>query len=280
MSGVEKSSTEMLYEPRLNGRVAVVSGGSRGIGRAIVLKLAAEGASVLFTYGSNTEAAEETRRLAAEGGPGGGVGGGRGGREGEFGDGRVEYLQADAASEEAVQHVAERALSRWGRIDIAVSCAGVMYDNSIEDTPLEEWRKVIDTNLTGYFLLARAVIPAMKRQEYGRIIALSSQAAFTGTADHAHYGASKAGVLGFTYSAAKELGAYGITVNVVTPGRIHTDMLHARSSGRMDEWLKQIPLNRLGEPGEVAAAVAFLSSKEASYITGANINVAGGQLMG
>jgi 3-oxoacyl-[acyl-carrier protein] reductase len=249
-------------EGRLTRRVALVTGGSRGIGRAIVSRLASEGAAVAFTYGSRAADAEQLQEAVRQQG------------------GLACAYKTDASDEQQMEEFVTSVRERWGRVDIAISSAGVMYDSPVEETPVTEWRRVIEVNLTGAFLLARRVIPLMKAQGSGRIINISSQAAFNGSANHAHYSASKAGLLGFTYATAKELGPYGITVNAVTPGRIRTDMVMERSQGRMEEWLAQIPMNRLGKAEEVAAVVAFLCSEDAAYVHGANITVAGGQLMG
>ena len=155
-----------------------------------------------------------------------------------------------------------------------------MTDGSIAEMSDVMWDETIAVNLSAVFKLSRACIPAMVANKWGRIISISSQVAHTGSANHAHYSATKAALLGFSYSAAKELGASGITANVVVPGRIDTDMISVRSVGRMDEWMAQTPLGRLGTPNEVAGVVNFLASNEASYITGAAINVNGGLVMG
>jgi 3-oxoacyl-[acyl-carrier protein] reductase len=155
-----------------------------------------------------------------------------------------------------------------------------MYDTMAEDISDEEWEKMIAINLNSVFYACRAVIPHFKEKNKGRIINVSSQAALTGSAQHAHYAAAKSGILGFSYSLAKELGPYGITVNIVSPGRIDTDMITRRDNGRMEEWMQQTPLKRIGKPEDVASAVFFLASEEASYITGLNMHVNGGLLMG
>jgi 3-oxoacyl-[acyl-carrier protein] reductase len=155
-----------------------------------------------------------------------------------------------------------------------------MSDSSIIQMSDQLWDEAINLNLTASFKLMRACAPDMIAKKWGRIINVSSQVALTGSADHAHYSAAKAGLLGLTYSAAKEYGKESVTVNAVLPGRIQTNMIAERSKGRLDEWLSQTPLNRLGRPAEVADMITFLVSEKASYITGASINVNGGLVMG
>jgi NAD(P)-dependent dehydrogenase (short-subunit alcohol dehydrogenase family) len=155
-----------------------------------------------------------------------------------------------------------------------------MSDESITKMSDELWDEAINLNLSVAFKLIRATADQMVLNKWGRIINVSSQVALTGSANHAHYAAAKAGLLGLTYSAAKEFGASGVTVNAVLPGRIQTNMIAQRSDGRMDEWLKQTPLARLGKAEEIASMIAFLVSEKASYVTGAAINVNGGLVMG
>ena len=155
-----------------------------------------------------------------------------------------------------------------------------MTDASIIEMSDEVWDETLNLNLTASFKLIRAVASDMVKNKWGRIINISSQVALTGSTNHAHYSAAKSGLLGLTYSAAKEFGASGVTVNAVLPGRIETNMISARSVGRLDEWLAQTPLARLGDSAEVASLIAFLASDQASYISGAAINVNGGLVMG
>jgi NAD(P)-dependent dehydrogenase (short-subunit alcohol dehydrogenase family) len=194
--------------------------------------------------------------------------------------GRAIAFQGNLASPDVPADLVARVKSQLGSIDILVNNAAVMTDSSIAEMSDEMWDETIAVNLSAVFKLTRACIPAMIENKWGRIISISSQVAQTGSANHAHYSATKASLLGFTYSAAKELGASGITANVVLPGRIETDMISVRSAGRMDEWMSQTPLGRLGKPEEVAGVVTFLASVESSYITGAAINVNGGLVMG
>jgi len=161
-----------------------------------------------------------------------------------------------------------------------VNNAGEQGTASVTEMADAEWQRSLDLNLTAAFRLAQACLPEMLAQRWGRIINVSSQAAYTGSARHAHYAAAKAGLLGFTFSLAKEAGPHNVTANVVVPGRIETDMLAGQLPSRAGEWLKQTPLGRLGRPEEVAAAIAFLASEAASYITGAALQVGGGLVMG
>jgi 3-oxoacyl-[acyl-carrier protein] reductase len=245
----------------LQGRVALVTGGSRGIGRATCLALAELGASVAVHYRAQADAAAQVvRQIESDGGA-------------------AISVQADLAHPEAAERLVSAVLARFGRIDILVNNAAEMTDAAVLDMTDTQWDQIINVNLSAVFRLSRACGAQMVKQGWGRIISLSSQAAFSGSNNHAHYAASKAGLSGLTYSLAKELGRHGVTANLVAPGRIETDMLFERSAGRMDEWLRQTPLGRLGKPEEVAAAIAFLALPAASYITGATLHVNGGQVM-
>ena len=243
-------------------KVAVVTGASRGIGRAIALSLASDGLAVAVHYDKSADAAQKVVSEITESG------------------GRAIAFQGNLASPDVPADLVARVKSQLGSIDILVNNAAVMTDCSIAEMSDEMWDETIAVNLSAVFKLTRACIPAMVENKWGRIISISSQVAQTGSANHAHYSATKASLLGFTYSAAKELGASGITANVVLPGRIETDMISVRSVGRMDEWMSQTPLGRLGKPEEVAGVVTFLASVESSYVTGAAINVNGGLVMG
>lgn len=243
-------------------KVALVTGASRGIGRAIALSLASDGLAVAVHYDKSADAAQKVVSEITESG------------------GTAIAFQGNLASPNVPADLVARVKSQLGSIDILVNNAAVMTDGSIAEMSDEMWDETIAVNLSAVFKLTRACIPAMVEKKWGRIISISSQVAQTGSANHAHYSATKASLLGFTYSAAKELGAYGITANVVLPGRIETDMISVRSVGRMDEWMSQTPLGRLGKPEEVAGVVKFLASVDSSYITGAGINVNGGLVMG
>jgi len=243
-------------------KVALVTGGATGIGAATVKALAEEKISVALQHSSSQEEAKKlSDQLNAKG----------------F---KVEIFQADLSQKGAAENLVVQVKQKLGDIDILVNNAGVMSDSSIIKMSDDLWDEAINVNLTAAFKLIRACAPSMVSKKWGRVINISSQVALTGSANHAHYATAKAGLLGLTYSAAKEYGASGVTVNAVLPGRIETKMIADRSVGRLDEWLSQTPLNRLGRPDEVASMINFLASDASSYITGASINVNGGLVMG
>ena len=243
-------------------KVALVTGGATGIGAATVAALAAEKITVALQYSSSQKEAKQIAdQLNGKG----------------F---KVEIFQADLSQKGAAENLVEQVKKNLGEIDILVNNAGVMSDASIIQMSDQLWDEAINVNLTAAFKLIRACAPSMVSKKWGRVINISSQVALTGSANHAHYATAKAGLLGLTYSAAKEYGASGVTVNAVLPGRIETKMIADRSVGRLEEWLSQTPLNRLGRPDEVASMINFLASDASSYITGAAINVNGGLVMG
>lgn len=243
-------------------RVALITGGSRGIGAAISQTLAAEGVKCVLHYCQAESQAQQVADTITNNG------------------GEVVLLQGDLRDPNTPANLVAATLEQFGSLAILINNAGMMTDSVVETMSDELWDECISINLSAVFRCCRAAIPHMKLNGWGRIISLSSQAAQTGSSAHAHYAASKSGLHGFSFSLAKELGPEGITVNLVSPGRIATDMLHERSHSREEEWLQQTPLRRLGTSREVADAVAFLASEKASYITGADINVTGGQYMG
>jgi len=243
-------------------RVALVTGGATGIGAATVRALAADNLTVALSYSRSADAASKLASQLKSSGL------------------RVEIFQADLSSPGQAEDLVAQVKSKLGGVDILINNAGEMTDSSIIKMSDQLWDEAINLNLTVAFKLIRATAPEMVGKKWGRIINVSSQVALTGSANHAHYAAAKSGLLGLTYSAAKEFGASGVTVNAVLPGRIETNMISERSKGRMDEWLKQTPLGRLGKPDEVASMIAFLASERASYLTGAAINVNGGLVMG
>lgn len=243
-------------------RVALVTGGATGIGAATVAALAADKVSVALQYSSSAnEAKQIAEQLNSKGL-------------------KVEIFQADLSQKDCADKLVASVKAKLGEIDILINNAGLMTDASIIQMSDELWDQALNVNLTAAFKLIRACAPSMVSKKWGRIINISSQVALVGSANHAHYATAKAGLLGLTYSAAKEYGASGVTVNAVLPGRIETNMIAQRSIGRLDEWLAQTPLNRLGKPEEVAGMINFLASEMASYVTGASINVNGGLVMG
>ena len=243
-------------------RVALVTGGATGIGAATVAALAEAKITVALQYSSSeNEAKQISEQLNSKGL-------------------KVEIFRADLSQKDSIDKLVASIKAKLGDIDILINNAGLMSDASIIEMSDELWDQALNINLTAAFKLIRACAPSMVSKKWGRIINISSQVALVGSANHAHYAAAKAGLLGLTYSAAKEYGASGVTVNAVLPGRIQTNMIAQRSKGRLDEWLAQTPLNRLGKPEEVAGMINFLASEMASYVTGAAINVNGGLVMG
>lgn len=246
-------------QSRLNGKVAIVTGASRGIGRAIALALATEGANVVINYANSATAAEQ---VVAEIGNAGGS---------------AIAFQADVSKPDQVDALLKAVMDKWGRVDVLVNNAGITRDTLLLRMKLEEWQEVIDLNLTGVFLSTKAVSKVMLKQKSGRIINITSVAGLMGNPGQANYSAAKAGVIGFTKTIAKELAPRGITVNSVAPGFITTDMT---ANIKSDDILKFIPLGRYGQPEEVAGMVRFLAADSAAaYITGQVFNVDGGMVM-
>jgi 3-oxoacyl-[acyl-carrier protein] reductase len=244
---------------RLSDRVAIITGASRGIGRATALALAAEGANVVVNYASSSGAAEEVVKAITDAG------------------GNAIALRADVSKLEQVETLLKDTLDKFGRVDVLVNNAGITRDTLLLRMKPEDWQAVIDLNLTGVFLCTRAVSKVMLKQKSGRIINIASVAGQMGNPGQANYSAAKAGVIGFTKTVAKELASRGITVNGVAPGFIATDMT---SELKSEEILKYIPLGRYGEPEEVAGMVRFLAADPAAaYITGQVFNVDGGMVM-
>ena len=240
----------------LSGRVALVTGASRGIGCAIAEQLAAQGAFVVAAArGDNARAVVET--IAAAGG-------------------RGEAASLDVTDEGSSARLVASTLERHERIDILVNNAGIARDQLLLRMKREDWDGVLATNLTGAFALTQAVLKPMIRQRGGRIISISSVVGQRGNAGQANYAASKAGLIGFMKAVALEVASRGITANVVAPGLIETDMTRTLTDEGREEWASQIPLGRLGTPADIASAVCFLASDEASYITGHVLAVNGG----
>lgn len=244
---------------RLQGQVAVVTGASRGIGRAIALALAAEGAKVVVNYARSSTAADEVVADIT------GIGQ------------EAIALQADVSQADQVDALFAAVMDKWGRIDCLVNNAGITRDTLLLRMKPEDWQAVIDLNLTGVFLCTRAATKIMLKQKSGRVINISSVVGEMGNPGQANYSAAKAGVLGFTKAVAKEVASRGITVNAIAPGFIATDMTHDLKA---DDILKFIPLGRFGKPEDVAETVCFLAAAPAAgYITGQVINVDGGMVM-
>lgn len=245
----------------LEGKIAVVTGASRGIGRAIALDLAKRGAKVIVNYsGSEQKAAEVVEEIVANGGS-------------------AIAVQASVANADDVSNLMKKALDEYGRIDILVNNAGITRDNLLMRMKDDEWEDVISTNLKGVFLTTKAVSRQMMKQRVGRIINISSIVGASGNPGQANYVAAKAGVVGLTKSVALELASRNITVNAVAPGFIETEMTEKLPEDVKTTMLNQIPLQAFGKADDVAAAVAFLASDEASYITGQTIHVNGGMYM-
>jgi 3-oxoacyl-[acyl-carrier protein] reductase len=243
----------------LHEKVAIVTGASRGIGRAIAQELAKLGANVVVNYASSSNAAEELVNTITQAG------------------GNAMALQADVSSAEQVEALVNTVMEKCKRIDILVNNAGINRDTLLLRMKLEDWQAVIDLNLTGVFLCTRAVSKIMLKQRSGRIINITSIAGVMGNPGQANYSAAKAGVIGFTKTIAKEFASRGITVNAVAPGFIATDMT---SNLNAEEILKFIPLGRYGQPEEIAGMVRFLAADPAAaYITGQVFNVDGGMVM-
>jgi 3-oxoacyl-[acyl-carrier protein] reductase len=243
----------------LTGKVAIVTGASRGIGRGIAARLAAHGAHVVAAARAEN-AAETVAEIQQSGGS-------------------AELATLDVTVDASIQAMVAGVVERCRRIDILVNNAGIARDQLLLRMKREDWDQVLATNLTAAFTCAQSVLRPMVKQRAGRIINISSVVGQTGNAGQANYAASKAGLIGFSKALAREVASRNITVNVVTPGLIETDMTKAVSDKAHGEWAAQIPLGRLGTVADVAAAVCFLASDEAAYITGQVLAVNGGMYM-
>ncbi|MFQ1011996.1 3-oxoacyl-ACP reductase FabG [Gilliamella apicola] len=241
----------------LSGKIALVTGASRGIGRAIAEKLVACGATVIGTA-TTEKGAEAISQYLDQNGKG---------------------LALNVTDEASIESVISTVKAEFGDIDILINNAGITRDNLLMRMKEDEWQDILDTNLTSVFRLSKALMRTMMKKRYGRIITIGSVVGTMGNAGQANYAAAKAGLIGFSKSLAREVASRGITVNIVAPGFIATDMTAALTDEQKALTLAQVPVGRLGQPTEIANAVAFLASDEASYITGETLHVNGGMYM-
>lgn len=246
----------------VTGRVALVTGGSRGIGRAITVALAKAGAKVAFVYHSNQTAADQLASELKESGA------------------EVMAIQGDAAKKDDADRIVTQVIEHFGKLEILVNNAGITKDGLIATMTSEQWQQVIDTNLTSVFNFCQAATRPMMSQRFGRIVNMSSVAADFSNPGQANYAASKAGIIGFSRCMAAELAKRGVTVNCVAPGFIETDMTVAVVNSFGDKLKQAIPVKRLGQPDDIAYAVLCLAANEASYITGQVLKVDGGLTLG
>jgi 3-oxoacyl-[acyl-carrier protein] reductase len=251
--------TDPRFTPGLTGRVALVTGAARGLGRAAAAGLYERGASVAVKVRDADRAAQVAASL---------------------GD-RALAVPGDIAEADAPAAIVQRVLDRFGRLDILVNNAALARSTRFADLQVDEWRATLEVNLTAPFLLIQAALPAMKTQQFGRVINISSSAGrMVSTLGGAHYTSSKAGLLGLTRAAAKELGVFGITVNAICPGMIDTELTHEYATPQLLERLAAgYPIPRLGTASEVADLICFVASESAGYITGASFDINGGDLM-
>lgn len=241
----------------LSGKIALVTGASRGIGKAIAEKLVECGAIVIGTATTENGAQAISQYLGSHG----------------------KGFALNVTDEKSIESVIDAVKTQYGDIDILVNNAGITRDNLLMRMKDDEWQDILETNLTSVFRLSKALMRTMMKKRFGRIVTIGSVVGTMGNAGQANYAAAKAGLIGFSKSLAREVASRGITVNVVAPGFIETDMTKALSDDQRGAILSQVPANRLGEPKEIANAVAFLVSDEAAYITGETIHVNGGMYM-
>jgi len=245
----------------LQGRIALVTGASQGIGRAVALELGRQGATVALAARNQSKLADVAAEIAAAGG-------------------QAAAFALDVASEESIKTGAKAILDRYGKVEILVNNAGITRDDLAMKMKRADWDDVLSTNLTGAFLLTQALMRPMMKNRWGRIVNITSVVGRTGQTGQVNYAASKAGMIGMTRSLARELASRGITVNAVAPGYIETAMTHVLSEELVKQMLASIPLGRAGSDQDIANAVAFLASDAASYITGHVLDVNGGMFMG
>jgi len=244
------------------GKAVVVTGASRGIGRAIAVRLAAEGADVVVNYRANRAAADEVAEAVQRCGT------------------RAVVVQGDVAVAADAQRIVAAATEAFGRIDVLVNNAGITHDVLLMRMTEDDWDQVLDTNLKSAFLLTKAALRPMIRQRYGRIVNVTSIAGIIGNAGQANYSASKAGLIGFSRSVAREVASRNITCNAVAAGIIETEIWQGVPAEAIESLVRMVPAGRKGTPADVAAIVAFLASDDAAYITGQVVNVDGGLVMG
>lgn len=248
---------------KLKGKSAIVTGGSRGVGRGICLALAKEGANVVINYNSSNESALKLKD------------------EIESLGGNAVTVKANLGNPEDCKNLIEEAEKTFGNVDILINNAGVWPQNWVQDIPLDEWNKTIDINLTSVFLTSQAFVRKnIDKNRPGKILNITSQAAFNGsTTGHAHYAASKAGVVSLTVSMAREMSKYDINVNAIALGIVETDMTKKALESKEDYYLNRIPIGRVATPKDIGDIALFMVSEPASYITGATIDATGGMLM-
>jgi len=242
-------------------QIVVVTGASRGIGRAVAVRFARDGAAVIVNYKGSEAAAQETAQVVTEAG------------------GAATLVQGDVSNRDDAERLIETAIQQYGRIDVLVNNAGIMRDQLLMRMTDDDWDTVLDTNLKGAFHTTRAALRPMLRKRSGRIINISSVVGLIGNAGQGNYAAAKAGLIGFTKSIAREVASRSITVNAIAPGYIATEMTDAIPENMRGKILEQVPMGRLGTPADVAAVVAFVASSAAAYMTGAVLHVDGGMVM-
>ncbi|MCL6591055.1 MAG: 3-oxoacyl-ACP reductase FabG [Firmicutes bacterium] len=238
--------------------VAIITGGSRGIGKAISKKLAQEGYTVIINYVTNQAAAEETVAEITEQ------------------NGKAQAIQGSVSSAIDVQFIVDSVLKQYGRIDVLINNAGIKRDRMLFMMKVDEWNEVIATNLIGPLLFTRAVLKPMIKQKFGKIINISSISGLIGTSGQTNYATTKAALIGFTRSLAKEVAQYNITVNAIAAGYVSTDMLNSINQTKVQQFIDSVPLKRFARADEISGAVLYLLSESASYITGQTINIDGG----